>query len=295
MQSDDFKQNPDQDAFKRLLDVQRVSQMLFEREAGRLARKYGLADPRTQRIISTAGGARTVLTALEIADEARPVEVKPAQDEAVVYGRVASDDRRGVADTEIVLEDTNGRVMRAAGSARTDANGRFELHIAPEVAARLAGKEVVITARNARGDLVYRAPTTVSLEANKAVSADLNIGVRPPLHRPSSRPRRPEPATSEKVIFAVRGQVVTARGKPVPRVLVRVYDKDRRYDDLLGAALTNQQGEFSITYRKQDFSEGETAADLYFVVIDANEKELLSTADKVIFNAERETTVTLTI
>ncbi|MDK3158161.1 hypothetical protein QPK87_16520 [Kamptonema cortianum] len=46
-----------EDILSRLTDVQRGAQMLYAREAERMARKHGLEDPRTQRMIATAQGA----------------------------------------------------------------------------------------------------------------------------------------------------------------------------------------------------------------------------------------------
>src|SRR5687768_8828891 len=125
------QENSGDDPLERLSDVQRLGQILFEREAGRLARKHGLDDPRTQRMIRTAGGAQKMLTALETARDAAPQDVSTAPGEIAVYGRVAYDDLWGAASVEVAIEDTNGRVMRAAGSATTDAGGRFILRIPP--------------------------------------------------------------------------------------------------------------------------------------------------------------------
>jgi hypothetical protein len=303
------------DVLERLGELQRLGQALFDREAGRLARKHGVDDPRAQRMIRAAGGAREMLAALEIARDAVPQHVSAAQGEIVLYGRVAHDDLKGLAGAEVTIEDTNGRVMRAAGSATTDARGHFTLRIPPGIAEKLAGKDYIITARNPQGEVIYRAANTVMIELDQAIRADVQLGSRAPIRRPAPKPRpsrsaqpadEPEKSAAparprrpakpvESVIYGVSGQVLSAAGEPVGGVLVRVYDKDRQFDDLLGAALTNLKGHFSIRYRLQDFSEGEATADLFFVVVDADEKELLSTADHVMFNAGRETSVTLTI
>lgn len=301
---------PGDDALARLSDLQRLGQALFEREAGRLARKHGVDNPRAQRFIRAARGSQVMLDALEVTRDAAPQKVRAEQDETVVYGRVATSDLRSVAGVDVMIEDTGGRVQRAAGSATTDAGGRYSLRIQPAVAAKLAGKDYILTVRNTRGEVIYRAATTLKLELNQALQVDVDLGPRIPLRRPSAQPRppidEPEPPDEgirpvrptrpvDSVMFKVSGQVLSGERKPVSRVLVRIYDKDRQYDDLLGAALTNRKGEFSARYRFQDFSEGEAAADLFFVVLDADEKELLSTANQVKFNADRETTVTLTL
>lgn len=296
------------DALERLSDLQRLGQALFEREAGRLARKHGVDSPRAQRFIRAARGSQAMLDALEVTRDAAPQKVRAEQDETVVYGRVSTSDLRSVAGVDVMLEDTGGRVQRAAGSATTDAGGRYTLRIAPAVAAKLAGKEYILTVRNSKGEVIYRAAGTLKLEPNQTLQVNVDLGARIPVRRPSDQPRRPpieepeqpgEPLQPirpvEPVVFKVSGQVLTSERKPVSGVLVRIYDQDRQYNDLLGAALTNRKGEFSASFRLQDFSEGESGPDLVFVVLNADEKELLSTEHKPMFNAERETTVTLTL
>lgn len=286
------------DALRRLGDLQRLGQALFEREAGRLARKHGVDDPRTQRMMRTANGAGEMLSALEIVRDSVPVDIAVAQGETVVYGRVAHADLKGAVNVAVMIEDTGGRVMRAAGSAATDASGRYVLRIPAVVAKRLAGKEYIVTARDVKGDVIYRAAAAVKLDMNRAINVDVGLGARRPIRRPTQarpvtpvQPERPTQPTD----FSVRGRVVGVEGKPVAGVLVRIYDKDVKYDDLLGAALTNRNGEFSAAYRRQDFSEEEEAADLYFVVVGADEEILLSTAADVKFDADRAVSVTLTL
>lgn len=293
MSSKDPKSNPAAEAMARLIAAQRVGQALFEREAKRLATKHGLDDPRTQKMLRSAGGARDTLDALEIALESRPPEEAAAKGEVVVAGRVAADDLRGVSKATVSLEDANGRAVKAAGTAVTDASGRYALRIAPSAAAKLDGKEVVVVATDARGKELQRSTGPLKLALDETVRADLHTGARPPIGAPTTprKPRQPR----ENIAFSVSGTVMGPEGKPAANVLVRVYDKDVKYDDLLGAAMTSRKGEFAVTYRLRDFSEDEEAADLYFVVTDSGGKELLSTADRVMFDAEREATVELVL
>ncbi|MBK9124061.1 MAG: hypothetical protein IPM16_13230 [Chloroflexi bacterium] len=293
MSSKDRKSNPAAEAMERLIAAQRVGQALFEREAKRLATKHGLDDPRTQKMLRSAGGARDTLDALEIALESRPPEAVASKGEIVVAGRVAADDQRGITKATVSLEDANGRAVKAAGTAVTDAAGRYALRIAPSAAAKLADTDVVIVATDARGKELQRSTAPVRLALEETIHADLNAGARPPIGTPTTprKPRQPR----ENIAFSVSGTVMGPEGKPAANVLVRVFDKDVKYDDLLGAAMTSRKGTFTVTYRLRDFSEGEDAADLYFVVTDSAGKERLSTADRVMFNAEREATVELVL
>lgn len=284
-----------EDILGRLLDVQKGAQLLYAREAERMARKHGIEDPRTQRMIATAQGAQRTLRALEITTDSKVDEPDVPEGAAIIHGRAAADDLRGIPGLSMMLEDTSGRVMRAAGSATTDETGYYRLTIPSEVAAKLADKPYLITARDAKETVVYRAATTFTLEVDTSVRFDFVIA-RPsrPTPEPSKPTTKPRPRIDNEPFF-VRGRVMSAEGKPASGLLVRVYDRDVRYDDLIGAALTGRKGEFTVMYRMRDFSEGETAADLYFIVLDSSENELLSTKDRVMFDAEREATVELVL
>jgi hypothetical protein len=87
----------------------------------------------------------------------------------------------------------------------------------------------------------------------------------------------------------VRGQVTDETGKGIPGLMVSALDLDRRYDDKLGSALTNQEEVFRITYRVQDFREGlESSPDLYITIIDIDGNLLHSSIDNIRENASRD-------
>jgi 5-hydroxyisourate hydrolase-like protein (transthyretin family) len=287
------------EALKRLAQIQEVGQMLYQQEADRLTLKYGVADARARRAVEKAQGAQNALNALERETEAQvdKEQVKPAEGESVVYGRVVADDARGISGVEVALEDTNGRVMRAAGTATTDSSGRYVLRVPAAVAEKLADKEYVLTGRGAKGEVLYRAENTLTLKRDEALMASARISLpasrRPPVTIKPETSAAETPTRSAEP-FVVTGRVVDAKGKPAAGLLVRIYDKDVRYDDLLGAALTNADGVFRAQYRRQDFDDGgEKGADLYFVVVNHEEQVLLSSADRVLFNSERTADVTL--
>lgn len=86
--------------------------------------------------------------------------------------------------------------------------------------------------------------------------------------------------------WAVFGTVVNADGKPASGLTVRVFDRDRKYDDLLGETETGPTGEFSITYHERDFAEtGEKLPELYVMISDTNGASIYSTRDQIRFEA----------
>jgi len=97
--------------------------------------------------------------------------------------------------------------------------------------------------------------------------------------------KRPMPKYFEWVVF---GQVLDASGNPVQGMNVRVFDRDRKFDDLLGDTQTDENGEFSVIYHERDFKEtGENLPELYVMVSDAKGTVLYSTRDDVRFRAGR--------
>lgn len=90
-------------------------------------------------------------------------------------------------------------------------------------------------------------------------------GQRVTLRRRSERERRrPTVKPGERW---VQGRVLHADGRPA-RVQVRLFDRDRRNDDFLGEASTDEFGDFSIgPFHERDFrDEGEEAPLLYVIV-----------------------------
>jgi hypothetical protein len=144
-------------------------------------------------------------------------------------------------------------------------------------AERLAGAEARLSAR-----LGADHPQTVAARqaAASAVAAKTN------LQRLAVREAsRPAPKPNEWVVF---GRVLDADGNPIGHVRVRVFDRDRKYDDLLGDTTTDEQGGFSVVYHERDFLEaGEGLPELYVRVDDAQGNELYSSRDSVRAQAGR--------
>jgi competence ComEA-like helix-hairpin-helix protein len=97
--------------------------------------------------------------------------------------------------------------------------------------------------------------------------------------------RRPKLRPHEWVVF---GQVLDAEGNPAAGLRVRVYDKDRQYDDLLGDTTTDEYGDFAAIYHERDFAEvGEELPELYVMVEDKKGNLLYSSRDHVRYSAGR--------
>lgn len=91
--------------------------------------------------------------------------------------------------------------------------------------------------------------------------------------------KRPKLRSNEWMVY---GRVFDAAGKPAAGLTVRVFDQDRKLDDLLGETETDENGDFHSVYHARDFYEkGENAPELYIMVEDAAGNELFSSRENV--------------
>ena len=79
-------------------------------------------------------------------------------------------------------------------------------------------------------------------------------------------------------------------------LFVSVYDKDLFFDDRLGQSETDANGNYSLTYRTEDFRDLiERKPDLYLKVIDKKGKTLYTTKGQVWYEAGRIETIDVKI
>lgn len=90
--------------------------------------------------------------------------------------------------------------------------------------------------------------------------------------------------------FRISGVVTEAESRlPLPGLLVKAYDEDLIFDDLLGSAITGPSGRFEIVSEADDFREFfQRRPDIYIRVLSRDgEEELFSTEGSVRVNAGR--------
>ena len=88
--------------------------------------------------------------------------------------------------------------------------------------------------------------------------------------------------------WMVYGHVQDSDGNPVTGVVVRLFDKDRKLDDLLGYTTTDEFGDFSLVFHERAFYEpGENAPELYLLVEDSSGQQLYSSKDNVRYESGR--------
>lgn len=97
--------------------------------------------------------------------------------------------------------------------------------------------------------------------------------------------------------FRISGRVYEKEsGLGVQGLMIRAYDKDLLYDDLLGTATTDAQGHFELRYSEADFRElFEHKPDIYLSVYAPPYRFLVDTKDAIRWNADKEETFEVAI
>lgn len=82
--------------------------------------------------------------------------------------------------------------------------------------------------------------------------------------------------------WVVSGQVLNQNGSPLAGLRIRVFDRDRKLDELLGETKTDELGDFAITYRDRDFAQtGSSIPDLFLMVQDTQGKLLYTSKNSI--------------
>jgi hypothetical protein len=91
-------------------------------------------------------------------------------------------------------------------------------------------------------------------------------------------------------IFRVHGTIEEEEtGRPLADLIVRAFDRDLIFDDIVGFATTDADGRFEIRFNRQAFRDvRESQPDLYLRVYDRSGiREIHQTTDAIRWNASR--------
>jgi hypothetical protein len=174
------------------------------------------------------------------------------------------------------LETASQSVVKQAAGNGTPVVSAFS-----QLQARRA-ERLSAAAKALRDKFGEKDPDAAAVAALAGSAADLKVQ----LEIQTARAKRwPKPRANEWVVF---GTVWDKKGVPAPGLTVRVFDKDRKYDDLLGETETDENGDFAVVYHERDFKETrENLPELYVMVLDVSGKVLYSSQDSVRFGAGR--------
>ena len=275
-----------------LRNMQVAGQTLLQREEIRLAQKLGADHPRLQRL--RARRLELVESTHRLATEVETARIRVpdvSETEVLVHGRILDEHQRGLSGLTVYAVDAAGQPVTQVEQVTTDAKGYYALKVDPAKVPAKVREQLVLAVRTPTERVVHQTKTPLKLApgSRQLTEVQLERGrpgvIRPKPGRDDTDDDRPSPGEA----WIVSGAITDEAGQPLPGLMVSLFDKDRRYDDKLGAALTNDKGRFKITYLKQDFKEGpEPGADLYLTVIDKAGKQLYSSKKSIRYNAGRE-------
>jgi hypothetical protein len=184
-----------------------------------------------------------------------------------------------MADNEFTPEDVKGAldafIDRSSDAAVPIMEGFAQLQ--ERRAARLANAGARLEEHLGEDD-----PRVTALRQGASAAEDLKRSLRTTAVRDD---RLPKAGPQEWMVF---GRVLDSGGRPVTGVRVRVFDRDRRYDDLLGETETDEYGDFAVVYHERVFAEaGEDLPELYVMVEGRRGNLLYSSRDELRYEASR--------
>ncbi len=265
--------------------VHTLSHGMLQAESRRLARKFGKEHPRVQRLEEQLQKNIRLAQSLRGETDFASIRVPQVADEDVlIHGRILDEKQAGVAGLTVTLEDDAEKPLEGTEAVQTDGRGYYALQIVAEIIEE-KGETGHITVRSADGNLIHKEAEGISLASGGRHYAQVAVTrarVEKPSARPPKKPKKPKKPAPVEEEWLVRGRVVDQNGRAVRGVMVIAHDEDLKYNDVLGAGLTNKNGEFAIRYNVREFREGkETGPDLYVNVMDAEGKMLYSSQDEV--------------
>ncbi|HKE59540.1 MAG TPA: hypothetical protein VKB46_22675 [Pyrinomonadaceae bacterium] len=255
----------------------------LQSEAERLAATLGDDHPRVVELLARHADNELLIKGLTAESErAQVVPPEPNKDSWVLHGFIRDQQLRGLPNVTVALYDSTGNWMQQLGFAGTSANGYFHLEVRslanlkpPLFVHVLTGQATLLHTDDE--------PLTPALDTvlyhEIIVTGDKTAA--PPVET------REDPV-AQPGAWIVRGRVTDKSGKGLSKLIVSVYDKDLLFDDRLGQAETDSNGDYILTYHREDFRDViERKPDIYVKVLDQQGNILYSSKKKIKFNVGR--------
>ncbi len=274
-------------------DTQVVLGALLQTEAQRLEKKYGADHSRVQQIDASRQRNAMAIEDLEVELELVTIRQPQVDDKsALVQGRVADQSRRAIPGLAVFLSNEKQQPLRALGTVETNASGYFALILTPDLLARLAEAApsgAFLTVGSPKGTVIHQHPAVLRPQGGDRLTVEITLDRTDLGTGPVCPPTEPPVEPPVKKDWVVRGQVVEAKtGRAIASVQVNAIDNNRRFDDKLGSAITDDKGMFRIAYDFQSPAGAVLGPDLYVTVIDESGKQLFSSQSDLRRNAGRE-------
>jgi hypothetical protein len=272
------------------------------REQARLAQKLGPTHPRVTEIMGRLTVNAAMMRDLNLESARARTEVPQVDKNTwVLHGYVRDKDLKGVSSLTVALYDQSGGRLNLVDHGCTDSNGYF----------RIAGKSAsaaspaYIRVLSQDGKFLYAdrnafRPALGAIAYREIIlSGEEGACIPPPDPIDPEEPSPPETPTEDlppRDYWVVRGRVADKLGKGLSGLFVSVYDKDLFFDDRLGQSETDANGNYSLTYRTEDFRDLiESKPDLYLKVIDRQGRSLYVLKGHIWYESGRVETIDIEI
>jgi hypothetical protein len=265
----------------RLLRTARAAGLQSEHQ--RLIVERGADDPRVAEIAVTRANNEEFIKGLTIESERARVPVPAAdKDTWILHGFVRDLQQLGVPNVTVALYDAAGNWIQQLGYAGTATNGYFRLEVRSLANLKSPLFVRVLTGRAAHlhTDNVPITPEAGTVLYHEVVITGEQTGTPPDDSR--------NDPVAEPGAWIVRGRVTDKKGKALKGLLVSLYDKDLFFDDKLGQTETDVNGDYSLTYRAEDFRDLiEKRPDIYVKVLDEKGNTIHTSKKKLRYEAGR--------
>lgn len=277
------------ESLQRLDLIRQAKTAALQREKERLISKYGSEHFRVKKIEAmqsfNAGFARDVNVEIESARIKVPDFEKNSW---LLHGRVLDENLKGVKDLTICLLDENDKWITELGFASTDELGYFVLTYKEEDGREPQIPEsqpLILAVTDQESNVLYQESEPLFLKIGQIDYREIVLTDESKVRKP------PKGKTSTPAdTWIVRGNVIGERsGRVLSGLTVSLYDKELKFDDLLGATVTDTSGDFSFSYRKKDFEDLFKAnPDIFLKVLDKAGKTLYRSKKAIHVEAGKE-------
>jgi len=280
-----------------------VKESRLKREQARLTAKLGAEHPRVIEINDRLTMNTMMIRDLKLeASRARTEAPQVDQNTWMLHGFVRDKSLKPAANLTVALFDPNGGRIGDLGHGCTDANGYFR--ITSKNASKVSKAFIRVLAKDGstlHADNTAVQPQAGTIDYREIILSGEELGCVPPPEPVDSTPvdtdkgEETAPLTLPRDFWVVRGRVTKA-GKGLSGVFVSIYDDDLFFDDRLGEAETDEQGNYSLTYQTADFRDLiERKPDLRLKVLDRHGDVLHTYEGQIWYEAGRIETIDIEI
>ena len=227
-----------------------VKRKALEKERTRLAEKFGPDHQRVKDIETKIQYNRDMMKDLDVMITEANIEVGTVDaDTWKIHGKVFDADRKGISGLTVGLYNENGKWMEQMGYGCTDSRGYFFIDYSPKAKQMKpvdSTEKLFLYVLDQNRQVLYKDSNPLYVTPGKidyrAICLDDESKVCTP-PEPGEQEPGPPPATWE-----VKGKITDENDNSIKDLTVSLYDKENRFDNILGTTVTGEDGTFIFTY-----------------------------------------------